>query len=114
VAKVKLHHTHAAAQASRVELHDLNQVWRGEGGNLPVKRDVAHRLATCWNVLEGIPTEALLDGALRDLFAAVDAGDLAGAQAIVARFDARIERTADGSAHDCAGCRMREQEDDPA
>ena len=35
-----------------------------------VKKAMALRLAVCWNVLEGIPTEALLAGAVRDFYAA--------------------------------------------
>lgn len=74
----------------------------------PPVPEVALRIATCWNVLEGIPTEALADGILRDIFAAIDAGDLSAAQALVARFDARVDLTPEGNAHACASCLARD------
>ncbi|MGE3454342.1 MAG: hypothetical protein AB7O24_04435 [Kofleriaceae bacterium] len=76
-----------------------------DGGNasLPLKRAMAERIATCWNVLEGIPTAALLDGVLRDIFMAIDAGDLAEAQRLLAVLDSRTDLT-DGRAHDCKQC----------
>lgn len=104
----KLHHVHCAATSSRLAIDDLSQLWRGEGGDLVVKRAVAERLATCWNVLEGFPTEALADGIIADIFGAIDAGDIAAAQALVAKFDARLDLTPEGNTHDCAPCLARE------
>jgi hypothetical protein len=41
--------------------------WRGEGGDQETKRELAYRLAVCWNVAEGWPTEALEAGVLRSV-----------------------------------------------
>jgi hypothetical protein len=38
--------------------------WRGEGGDQESKRELAYRLAVCWNLVEGWPTEALERGVL--------------------------------------------------
>jgi hypothetical protein len=54
-------------------------------------------------VCEGIPTKLLLDGILRDVFEAVEAGDLPTAQALVATLD-RGTDTTHGRLHDCPGC----------
>jgi hypothetical protein len=44
----------------RVELSvNWSMIWRGDGGTLELKGDMTRRLAVCWNVLEGIPTDAL-------------------------------------------------------
>ena len=100
----KLHRIHAGAASSRLEFSEpIAMTWRGEGGPPEIKTAVAHRLATCWNVLEGIPTAALLDGALRKICDAVEAGDLDAAQRELARFDRKIDRT-NGRLHDCPGC----------
>ncbi len=57
----ELHRIDAVVQASRVELDDVDMVWRGEGGSLELKRQAAYRIALCWNVLEGIPATALAE-----------------------------------------------------
>jgi len=41
--------------------------WRGEGGSQEAKRELAYRLALCWNLAEGWPTEALEKGILRSV-----------------------------------------------
>jgi hypothetical protein len=41
--------------------------WRGEGGDPEAKRELAYRMAVCWNVAEGWPTEALEKGILRSV-----------------------------------------------
>lgn len=97
----KLHHIHAAAAASRVELDDLT--WRGEGGSLPRKREVARRLAVCWNVCEGIPTAELERGLLRLVFEAIRAGDFAFAQQLVRSVDVMVELV-HGKPHACKAC----------
>jgi hypothetical protein len=100
----KLHRIHAGAQATRVQFGaPLGMTWRGEGGDPKAKEAVAHRLATCWNVLEGVPTAALLDGVLRDIFDAIERGNMETARMLVGRFDREVDRT-DGRLHDCAGC----------
>lgn len=103
---VKLHHVHAAPQASRVEFDQpAPTTWRGEGSaSLPMKREIARRLAVCWNVLEGIPTEALESGLLRDVFDAIDAGDIERARLVAARLDKAIELTETGKPHACKAC----------
>lgn len=99
-----IHRIHAAPVASRVQFHELGHAWRADGGrSLPEKVAVAYRLALCWNVMEGIPTELIEAGWIRDLCAAVDAGDLAKAQAIVRQWSERIELV-DGRPHDCKQC----------
>jgi hypothetical protein len=108
---VKLHRIHAAPVATRVQFDDLGMTGRGEGGDPAHKDAMAYRLALCWNVLEGMPTSALADGMLRDIFMAIDAGDLAAAQALVARFDGRIDDT-NGRPHDCKSCLKSEARDD--
>lgn len=101
-----LHHVHAAPQATRVEFDQPVAVtWRGDGGSIPLKRDMARRLAVCWNVLEGIPTGALEGGALREVFDALEAGDLARAQRAAQLVQASVELTADGRQHACDSCR---------
>jgi len=103
-----LHHVHASPQASRVEFAQPVEItWRGDGGSLPCKRDMARRLAVCWNVLEGIPTEALESGMLREVFEAIDAGDIKRAQRAAAVVDASIELTADGKVHCCKSSKCR-------
>lgn len=106
---MKLHHIHAAPVASRVQFEHrgLEVTWRGDGGTLPLKREMARRLAVCWNVLEGIPTEALERGLLLEAFTAIAAGDLARAQRAAAEIDKAVELTEHGDAHDCDACRRR-------
>jgi hypothetical protein len=41
--------------------------WRGEGGSQEEKRELAYRLALCWNLAEGWPTDALEEGILRSV-----------------------------------------------
>jgi hypothetical protein len=41
--------------------------WRGEGGSQEGKRELAYRLALCWNLAEGWPTDALEEGILRSV-----------------------------------------------
>lgn len=98
-----IHRIHAAAKATRLSFPDLGQMWRGEGGNIPDKTAIAHRAAVCWNVMEGIPTALIEAGWIRDLCAAVDAGDIERAQAIVQQWGERIELV-DGRPHDCKQC----------
>jgi hypothetical protein len=105
---MRLHHIHASPQATRVEFDQpVEIIWRGDGGSLPRKRDMARRLAVCWNVLEGIPTEALESGMLREVFEAIDAGDIRRARRAAAVVDASIELTADGRAHRCKSPKCR-------
>lgn len=100
----KLHRIHAGASSSRLEFDaPVRVTWRGEGEDVAIKTAMAHRLATCWNVCEGIPTTLLLEGFLRDLVTAIDAGDLAAAQELVSRMDRGIDRS-HGRLHDCPGC----------
>lgn len=103
----KLHHIHAAAQASRLEFEALDRMtWRAEGrAPLALKAEVAYRAAVCWNVLEGIPTAALMDGVLLEIFEALDAGDLERARRAAGRLDAAADLTDDGMPHACEACR---------
>lgn len=112
----KLHHIHAAAAATRVEFEEgsISLTWRGEGsGSLALKRDMARRLAVCWNVLEGVPTEALEGGMLTELCLAVAAGDMPRAQRALSVVDRAVELTADGKPHACTACSKREQLEQP-
>ena len=103
----KLHRIHVSPQATRVQISGTagvgSQTWRGEGGDGAAKQAIAYRLALCWNVLEGIPSAALEAGLVRDLCTLIEAGDLAGAQALVARWTDLVDMT-NGRPHDCAGC----------
>lgn len=61
-----LHLFHAGhdttTKSSRVDIGDAT--WRAESGGITevlVKRAMALRLVACWNILEGIPTTALLE-----------------------------------------------------
>ena len=72
----ELHQHHLSYDAKgtgwRVDLGHAASI-RIETGNemsSAVKRAIALRLAVCWNILEGIPTAALLDGAVADGFEA--------------------------------------------
>lgn len=104
---VKLHHVHVSPQATRLQFDQPRQMtWRADGAApLPLKRDVARRLAVCWNVLEGIPTEALESGVLLEICEAIDAGDMERAKRALAQLDAASEDTADGKPHACEACR---------
>jgi hypothetical protein len=116
------HRVHAAPASGRGGCSlDIGPVrWRGEGGDQETKRELAYRLAVCWNVAEGWPTEALERGVLRS----VEAGlvDLLRVLEVhldrvpddVRRLAERIlrlleERDAhcdltDGRPHDCPAC----------
>jgi hypothetical protein len=103
---IKLHRVHAGAQASRLQFGDpINLHWRGEGSrvSLGTKAAIAHRLAVCWNVCEGIPIAELESGHWRELTDAVFAGDLKTAQAVLAKMDSGTD-TSDGRLHDCKQC----------
>lgn len=122
-ATLKLHRIHAAPAAGKGGCSfDLGGIrWRGDGGaptpeGQERKRAMAYRLAVCWNVIEGIPTEDLEAGILRDVFDAAErlvaimggdgaepGSDVAALRDALARFDGRVDRT-DGRLHDCKGC----------
>jgi hypothetical protein len=61
------HRVHAAPASGRGGCSlDIGPIrWRGEGGDQETKREVAHRLALCWNLAEGWSTEALETGIFR-------------------------------------------------
>ncbi len=63
----RLHRMHAAPASGRGGCSlDIGPTrWRGEGGDQETKRELAYRLAVCWNVAEGWPTEALERGILQ-------------------------------------------------
>ena len=63
------HRVHAAPASGRGGCSlDIGPVrWRGEGGDQESKRELAYRMAVCWNVAEGWPTEALETGVLRSV-----------------------------------------------
>ena len=63
------HRVHAAPASGRGGCSlDTGPVrWRGEGGDQEAKRELAYRLALCWNLAEGWPTEALKKGILRSV-----------------------------------------------
>jgi len=63
------HRIHASPASGRGGCSlDIGPVrWRGEGGDQETKRELAYRLAVCWNVAEGWPTEALEEGILRSV-----------------------------------------------
>ena len=103
MADLKLHRLHAAPQATRVQFDTLGITWRGEGGSVALKTEMARRLAVCWNVLVGAPTDALEEDAMGRLFNAVAAGDLATARDLVRQMDAALDWT-DGRLHDCVQC----------
>lgn len=70
----ELHRHHLAYDRKgtgwRVDLGHAASVRIESGDELSgaVKKEIALRLAVCWNVLEGIPTEALLGGDVRVCF----------------------------------------------
>jgi hypothetical protein len=101
-------------QSSRVQvvLPDGEQTWRMDGrAPLELKAAIARRLAVCWNVCEGFPTDQLELGILKELCDAVAAGDIAKAQEALARMD-RGTDTTDGRLHDCKPCLAREESAD--
>ena len=57
----------AAARTRSAEPGPPSQRWRGEGGDQETKRELAYRLALCWNLAEGWPTKALEKGVLRSV-----------------------------------------------
>jgi len=94
--------------------------WRGEGGTQEAKRELAYRLALCWNLAEGWPTEALEKGILRsvedtlvELLALLEVRSedipndvrMLGEQVsrLLEERDANYDLT-DGRPHDCAAC----------
>ena len=63
------HRVHAAPASGRGGCSlDVGPVrWRGEGGTQEERRELAYRLALCWNLAEGWPTHALEEGILRSV-----------------------------------------------
>jgi hypothetical protein len=63
------HRVHAAPASGRGGCSlDIGPTrWRGEGGDQETKRELAYRLAVCWNVAEGWSTEALEAGVFRSV-----------------------------------------------
>ena len=63
------HRVHAVPASGRGGCSlDIGPVrWRGAGGDQETKRELAYRLALCWNLAEGWPTEALEKGILRSV-----------------------------------------------
>jgi len=94
--------------------------WRGEGGTQETKRELAYRLALCWNLAEGWPTEDFEKGILRSVEdALVQFLDLVGRRSAEVPADIRMladrlcclleERDANYDLteyrpHDCAAC----------
>lgn len=112
----RLHRFHMRDQATRLEFEHTRHAmaWRADGRfPLALKGAIAHRLAVCWNVLEGMPTALLEQGLLLELCQAVDAGDIDRAKAALAKMDRASDNT-DGRPHDCPGCLKREVEADSA
>jgi hypothetical protein len=116
------HRVHAAPASGRGGCSlDIGPVrWRGEGGDQETKRELAYRMAVCWNVAEGWPTEALEKGILRsvedrlaELLALLD-GRSAEVPDDVRALGERLSRlleerdahydVTDGRPHDCATC----------
>ena len=94
--------------------------WRGEGSDRETKREVAYRLALCWNLAEGWPTQALKKGILRsvedtlvellDLLDRRTAEVPADIRTLADRLSCLLEERdthydlTDGRPHDCAAC----------
>jgi hypothetical protein len=114
----KLHRTHAAP--SKGHSLDIGPTrWRpADGGSRDEKAAQARRLAVCWNVCEGWPTEALEEGVLsmsegciRELLTAIEA--LPGETVVHAianalrylreKQEAALDTTG-GRMHDCPSC----------
>ncbi len=119
------HRVHAAPASGRGGCSlDTGPVrWRGEGGDQETKRELAYRLALCWNLAEGWPTEALEKGILRSveetlvgLLALLEVRSedipndvrMLGEQVsrLLEERDANYDLT-DGRPHDCAACLAR-------
>jgi hypothetical protein len=94
--------------------------WRGEGGEQETKRELAYRLAVCWNVEEGWPTDAPEAGVLRlvedglvELLELLEAC-AGGVPDDIRRLGGRLSRLleerhahydlTDGGPHDCPAC----------
>jgi hypothetical protein len=116
------HRVHAAPASGRGGCSlDIGPVrWRGEGGDQESKRELAYRMAVCWNVAEGWSTEALEAGILRSVedgllrlleLLEVRSGDVPeevralgiSLLRLLKERDAHYDLT-DGRPHDCAGC----------
>ena len=116
------HRVHAAPASGRGGCSlDIGPIrWRGEGGDQESKRELAYRLAVCWNLVEGWPTEALergvlgaVEDALVQLLELIDErsqhvpddirmlGDRLSR--LLDERDAHCDLT-DGRPHDCAAC----------
>lgn len=116
------HRVHAAPASGRGGCSlDIGPTrWRGEGGDQETKRELAYRLAVCWNVAEGWPTEALEAGVLRSVEdGLVELLELLEVRSEEVPEDVRVlgdrllrlleERDThydltDGRPHDCAAC----------
>ena len=116
------HRVHAAPASGRGGCSlDIGPVrWRGEGGTQEAKRELAYRLALCWNLAEGWPTEALEKGILRsvedtlvqllDLLDRRSAEVPADIRTLADRLSCLLEERdthydlTDGRPHDCAAC----------
>ena len=116
------HRVHAAPASGRGGCSlDTGPVrWRGEGGDQETKRELAYRLALCWNLAEGWPTEALEKGILRTVEdTLVELLDLldrrpdqvpADIRTLADRLSCLLEERdthydlTDGRPHDCAAC----------
>jgi hypothetical protein len=133
----RLHRIHAAPAAGKGGCSvDIGQNrWRPEGGkDRDEKRAAARRIAVCWNVLEGWPTDALESGALLEVDEAalalldeLDHVDLERVavdrspgiceamkrlRAAFAKRDALIDLT-NGRKHDCESCAAHEGSEAP-
>lgn len=109
-----LHRHHAApSRGVRFGLRDTS--WRAEGGSYEERRAQAYRLCLAYNLMEGIPTEALEAGCLRkfydaafDLRQAARSGDAARIALAVASLDAAWSAhqldTREGRLNDCRQC----------
>jgi len=68
----EIHLTHAArGKGWRVDVGPATV--RIDGADPDLKREIALRIAVCWNAMEGIPTQRILDGVITDYDKAVDA-----------------------------------------
>jgi len=116
------HRVHAVPASGRGGCSlDIGAIrWRGEGGDQETKREVAYRLALCWNLAEGWPTRALEKGILRSvqdtLVQLLDLLDRRAAEVpadirtladrlscLLKERDTHYDLT-DGRPHDCAAC----------
>ena len=116
------HRVHAAPASGRGGCSlDIRPVrWRGEGGDQESKRELAYRMAVCWDVAEGWPTEALEKGILRsvedglvELLELLEAC-AGGVPDDIRRLGRRLSRLleerdahydlTDGRPHDCPAC----------